>query len=327
MATYPQLRLRRLRNTAPLRALVRETKLTTEDLIYPIFVTHGRDLRKEVTSMPGIYHLSLDNLLDEVAEIKKLGIPGVLLFGLPKQKDSLGSEAYEEHGIVQEAIHVIKQAIPDLLVITDVCLCQYTDHGHCGVLNGGYVDNDRTLELYSRTAISHVKAGADIIAPSGMMDGEIKAIRATLDHEGFNHTPIMAYSAKHASSFYGPFRLAASSSPQFGDRRSYQTDPANGRMALRELQADIDEGADIIMVKPAISYLDVIARARDRLDYPIAAYNVSGEYSMVKAAAENEWIHEETVVLEILTSIKRAGADIIVTYHAKQAARWLLNER
>ena len=327
MATYPQLRLRRLRNTAPLRALVRETKLTTEDLIYPIFVTHGRDLRKEVASMPGIYHLSLDNLLDEVAEIKELGIPGVLLFGLPAQKDSLGSEAYEEHGIVQEAIYVIKQAIPDLLVITDVCLCQYTDHGHCGVLNGSHVDNDRTLELYSRTAISHVKAGADIIAPSGMMDGEIKAIRATLDREGFNHTPIMAYSAKHASSFYGPFRLAASSAPQFGDRRSYQLDPANGRMALRELQADLDEGADIIMVKPAISYLDVIARARDRFDYPIAAYNVSGEYSMVKAAAENEWIHEETVVLEILTSIKRAGADIIVTYHAKQAARWLLNER
>ena len=326
MATYPQLRLRRLRNTAPLRAIVRETKLTTEDLIYPIFVTHGRDLRKEVTSMPGIYHLSLDNLLDEAAEIKELGIPGVLLFGLPRQKDSLGSEAYEEHGIVQEAIHVIKQAIPDLLVITDVCLCQYTDHGHCGVLNGGHVDNDRTLELYSRTAISHAKAGADIIAPSGMMDGEIKAIRATLDHGGFNHTPIMAYSAKHASSFYGPFRLAASSAPQFGDRLSYQMDPANGRMALRELQADIDEGADIIMVKPALSYLDVIARARDRFDYPIAAYNVSGEYSMVKAAAENEWIHEEAVVLEILTSIKRAGADIVVTYHAKQAARWLLNQ-
>ena len=326
MVAYPQLRLRRLRGSEPLRALVRETELSTKDLIYPIFVTHGRDLREEVVSMPGVYHLSLDHLLAEATEVEELGIPGVLLFGLPMQKDPLGSEAYDEHGIIQEAIHVIKQAIPDLLVITDVCLCQYTDHGHCGVLDGDHVDNDTTLDLYARTALSHAQAGADIIAPSGMMDGQVKAIRTTLDEGGFKHVPIMAYAAKHASAFYGPFRIAADSAPQFGDRRSYQMDPANGRMALRELQADIDEGADIIMIKPALSYLDVIARARDRFDHPIAAYNVSGEYSLVKAAAANEWIHEEAVTLELLTSIKRAGADIVVTYHAKEAARWLLNQ-
>ena len=320
---FPQLRLRRLRDKEPLRALIRETEISARDFIYPIFVTHGRDLREEVAPMPGVYHLSLDNLLAEATEVAGLGIPGVLLFGLPAQKDALGSEAYDEHGIIQEAIHVIKQAMPDLLVITDVCLCQYTDHGHCGTLDGDRVDNDRTLELYAQTALSHARAGADIVAPSGMMDGQVKTIRAALDGEGFQYVPIMAYAAKHASAFYGPFRVAADSSPQFGDRRSYQMDPANGRMALREFQVDIDEGADIVMVKPALSYLDVIARARDRFDHPIAAYNVSGEYSLVKAAAENAWINEEAVTLELLTSIKRAGADIVITYHAKEAARWL----
>ena len=273
--------------------------------------------------MPGSYHLSLDHLLEEVKEVADLGIPGVLLFGLPAHKDARGTEAYDEHGITQEAIRVIKQAIPGLLLITDVCLCQYTDHGHCGLLFNDRIDNDGTLELYAQIALSHARAGADIIAPSGMMDGQVQAIRSALDHEEFRHIPIMAYSAKHASAFYGPFRVAADSAPQTGDRRSYQIDPANGRMALREIQADIDEGADIIMVKPAMPYLDVIARARDRFQVPIAAYNVSGEYSLVKAAAENEWINEENVTLEILTGIKRAGADIIITYHAKDAARWL----
>lgn len=321
--TFPQLRLRRLRENAPLRTLVRETEVSSRDFIYPIFVTHGTNVREEIHSMPNICHLSLDNLLDEAGEVAELNIPGVILFGLPPQKDETGSEAYHEHGIIQEAIHIIKKAIPHLLVITDVCLCQYTEHGHCGILRDGLVDNDLTLDFYAKTAISHAKAGADIIAPSGMMDGQVKTIRAALDSEDFKNVPIMAYAAKHASSFYGPFRVAAKSTPQFGDRRSYQMDPANGRMALREFQADIDEGADIVMVKPALSYLDVIARARDRFDHPIAAYNVSGEYALVKAAAQNEWIDEEAVTLELLTGIKRAGADIIITYHAKDAARWL----
>jgi porphobilinogen synthase len=323
MLAFPHLRLRRLREAEPLRVLLRETEVSTRDLIYPIFVTHGRDVREEVGPMPGSYHLSLDHLLEEVKEVADLGIPGVLLFGLPAHKDARGTEAYDEHGITQEAIRVIKQAIPGLLLITDVCLCQYTDHGHCGLLFNDRIDNDGTLELYAQIALSHARAGADIIAPSGMMDGQVQAIRSALDHEEFRHIPIMAYSAKHASAFYGPFRVAVDSAPQTGDRRSYQMDPANGRMALREIQADIDEGADIIMVKPAMPYLDVIARARDRFQVPIAAYNVSGEYSLVKAAAENEWINEENVTLEILTGIKRAGADIIITYHAKDAARWL----
>ena len=273
--------------------------------------------------MPGSYHLSLDKLLDEVDEVAELGIPGVILFGLPARKDDVGSEAYDSSGIIQEAIRVIKKTIPNLMVITDVCLCQYTTHGHCGVVDSGRIDNDATVELYTRTAVSHAEAGADVVAPSGMMDGQVAAIRGGLDGGGFGHLPIMAYAAKHASAFYGPFRVAADSAPQYGDRRSYQMDPANGRMALREIQADIDEGADIVMVKPALAYLDVIARARDRFDHPIAAYNVSGEYSLVKAAAANEWVNEEEVTLELLTGIRRAGADMIITYHAKDAARWL----
>ena len=323
MSPSPITRLRRLRETDAIRSMVRETSLAVSDLIYPIFVTHGRDRRDPVGPMPGSYHLSLDKLLDEVDEVAQLGIPGVIIFGLPARKDMLGSEAYDRNGIIQEAIRVIKKTIPHLLVITDVCLCQYTSHGHCGVVDGGRIDNDATLELYTRTALSHAEAGADVVAPSGMMDGQVAAIRAGLDGGGFGHLPIMAYAAKHASAFYGPFRVAADSAPQYGDRRSYQTDPANGRMAMREIQADIDEGADIVMIKPALPYLDVIARARDRFDHPIAAYNVSGEYSLVKAAAANEWIDEEQVTLELLTGIRRAGADIIVTYHAKDAARWL----
>ncbi len=316
-------RLRRLRETNALRSLVRETSLAVSDLIYPIFVTHGRDRKEPVDPMPGSYHLSLDKLLDEVDEVSELGIPGVILFGLPARKDDLGSEAYDSNGIIQEAIRVIKMTSPHLLVITDVCLCQYTSHGHCGVVDSGRIDNDATVELYTQTAISHAEAGADVVAPSGMMDGQVAAIRDGLDASGFGHLPIMAYAAKHASAFYTPFRVAANSAPQYGDRRSYQMDPANGRMALREIQADIDEGADIVMVKPALAYLDVIARARDRFDHPIAAYNVSGEYSLVKAAAANEWVNEEQVVLELLTGIRRAGADMIITYHAKDAARWL----
>ena len=323
MSPNSTARLRRLRETNALRSLVRETSLAVSDLIYPIFVTHGRDRREPVDPMPGSYHLSLDKLLDEVDEVSELGIPGVILFGLPAQKDDLGSEAYDSNGIIQEAIRVIKMTSPHLMVITDVCLCQYTTHGHCGVVESGRIDNDATVELYTQTAVSHAEAGADVVAPSGMMDGQVAAIRGGLDQGGFGHLPIMAYAAKHASAFYGPFRVAADSAPQYGNRSSYQLDPANGRMALREIQADIDEGADIVMVKPALAYLDVIARARDRFDHPIAAYNVSGEYSLVKAAAANEWINEEQVTLELLTGIRRAGADMIITYHAKDAARWL----
>ena len=259
MSPSPMAQLRRLRETDAIRSMVRETSLAVSDLIYPIFVTHGRDRREPVDTMPGSYHLSLDKLLDEVDEVAELGIPGVILFGLPARKDMLGSEAYDRNGIIQEAIRVIKKTIPHLLVITDVCLCQYTSHGHCGVVDGGRIDNDSTLELYTRTALSHAEAGADVVAPSGMMDGQVAAIRAGLDGGGFGHLPIMAYAAKHASAFYGPFRVAADSAPQYGDRRSYQMDPANGRMALREIQADIDEGADIVMIKPALPYLDVIA--------------------------------------------------------------------
>ena len=323
MSPNSTVRLRRLRETNALRSLVRETSLAVSDFIYPIFVTHGRDLREPVGPMPGSCHLSLDKLLDEVDEVAELGIPGVILFGIPARKDDIGSEAYDNNGIIQEAIRVIKQTIPHLLVITDVCLCQYTTHGHCGVVDEGRIDNDATVELYAKTAVSHAEAGADVVAPSGMMDGQVAAIRGGLDVGGFSHLPIMAYAAKHASAFYGPFRVAADSAPRYGDRRSYQMDPANRRMALREIQADIDEGADIVMVKPALAYLDIIARARDRFDHPIAAYNVSGEYSLVKAAAANEWINEEQVVLELLTGIRRAGADMIITYHAKDAARWL----
>ena len=323
MAGFPEMRLRRLRHLEPLRALSRETPLSVSDFIYPIFVAHGRDVRREIESMPGCHQLSLDNLLAEVTEVSQLGIPAVILFGIPLTKDPLGQEAYDEHGIIQEAIRVIKQAVPHLLVVTDVCLCEYTDHGHCGVVDGGQVDNDATLELLARTALSHVDAGADVVAPSAMMDGQVKALRTSLDKSGYKEVPIIGYAAKYASAFYGPFRTAAESAPQFGDRTGYQLDPANRRMAMREIEADIQEGADIVMVKPAMAYLDVIAEARERFDHPIAAYNVSGEYAMVKAAGANGWIDEQQVTLEILTAIKRAGADIVVSYHAKEVARYL----
>ena len=323
MVSFPQLRLRRLRELAPLRVLSRETRLSVSDFIYPIFVTHGRDVREEIGPMPGCYHLSLDHLLTEVREVAQLGIPGVLLFGIPQVKDPRGQEAYDEQGIIQEAIRVIKQAVPDLLIITDVCLCEYTDHGHCGIIENGRVDNDKTLDLLARTALSHVLAGADVVAPSAMMDGQVKAVRSRLDGDGFAQVPIIAYAAKYASAFFEPFRTAAESSPQFGDRRGYQMDPGNWRMAMREIESDIQEGADIVMVKPALAYLDVIARARDRFNHPIAAYNVSGEYAMVKAAAANDWLDELQATLELLTAIKRAGADIILSYHAKEVARVL----
>ena len=326
MVSFPEVRLRRLRELEPMRLLSQETRLSINDFIYPIFVTHGRDVRAEIEPMPGCHQLSLDHLLAEVTEVAELNIPGVLLFGIPQSKDPWAHEAYDEQGIIQEAIRVIKQAVPNMLVVTDVCLCEYTDHGHCGIVEDGRIDNDRTLDLLARTALSHVLAGADVVAPSAMMDGQVKAIRTTLDKNDFKSVPIIAYAAKYASAFYGPFRVAAESTPQFGDRRSYQMDPANWRMAMREIEGDILEGADMVMVKPALAYLDVIARAKERFNYPIAAYNVSGEFSMLKAAAANGWLDEERATLEVLTSIKRAGADIIFSYHAKEVAR-LLGER
>jgi porphobilinogen synthase len=280
-------------------------------------------MKQEITSMPDIFRFSVDQLPKEVEEIAKLGIPAVLLFGIPEHKDEVGSAAYHPEGVIQQAIRAIKKSVPKLLVVTDVCLCEYTSHGHCGVVVDGYVDNDQTLLLLARTAVSHAEAGADIVAPSDMMDGRVKAIREALDEKGLQHTPILAYAAKYASAFYGPFREAAEATPQFGDRRSYQMDPPNLREALREVEQDIAEGADIIMVKPALAYLDVIRRVRDTFNYPVAAYNVSGEYAMVKAAALQGWLDEKQVVLEILTAIKRAGADIILTYHAKEVSRWL----
>ncbi len=323
IASFPLARMRRLRGREALRGLVRETRLSPQDFIYPLFVVHGRDVRQEIPSMPECYHLSLDQLLAEVEELTRLGIPGVLLFGIPAKKDPYGEEAYDPQGIVQEAVRAIRGTAPEMIVVTDVCMCEYTSHGHCGVVENGHVENDKTLALLARTAISHAEAGADIIAPSDMMDGRVGAIRKALDQGGFQQVPIMAYAAKYASSFYGPFREAAESTPQFGDRRGYQMDPANVREALREMEMDIQEGADIIMVKPALAYLDVIARARQSFQHPLAAYNVSGEYAMVKAAGRNGWLNEEQVTMEILTAIKRAGADIIISYHAKEAARWL----
>jgi porphobilinogen synthase len=320
---FPTYRPRRLRKSAAIRSLVRETELSVKNFIYPLFVSHGTGVRNEITSMPGQYQISIDNLEAEINEIVSLGLPGVILFGLPESKDEAASGAYDESGVVQNAVAAIKAAAPDLLVITDVCLCEYTSHGHCGVVREGEVLNDVTLELLAKTALSHAQAGADIVAPSDMMDGRVAAIRAILDEHGFETTPIMSYSAKYASSFYGPFREAADSTPAFGDRRSYQMDPPNGLEALRETAMDVEEGADILMVKPALPYLDVIAGLRSQFDYPIAAYNVSGEYSVIKAAAANGWIDERRAVLEVLTGIKRAGADIILTYHAKDAARWL----
>jgi porphobilinogen synthase len=303
---------------------VRETRLSPQDFVYPLFVAHGENVRREIESMPGQYQLSLDQLPAEAEGLRALAIPTVLLFGLPAAKDDAGSEAYDSDGIVQRAVRTLKQAAPDLVVITDVCLCEYTDHGHCGIVTpNGDVDNDATLPLLARTALSHAEAGADIVAPSDMMDGRVAAIRSALDDAGFGNTPIMAYAAKQASAFYGPFRVAAESAPQFGDRRGYQMDPANAREAMREIEADIEEGADIVMVKPALPNLDLIARARQRFDLPLAAYNVSGEYAMVKAAAAAGYLDERLVTLEILTAIKRAGADIVITYHAKEASRWI----
>ncbi|MBU2536294.1 MAG: porphobilinogen synthase [Chloroflexi bacterium] len=323
MAAFPQLRLRRLRRSESLRALVRETQVEAGDFIYPIFVVEGKGIQQEIASMPGISRYSPDRLPLEVEEVAKLGIPAVLLFGIPEHKDETGSSGYHPEGIIQQAIRTIKKAMPEIIVITDVCLCEYTSHGHCGIVVSGQVDNDRTLPLLAKMAISHTEAGADIVAPSDMMDGRVKVIREVLDEKGYEHVPILSYAAKYASAFYGPFREAAESVPQFGDRRAYQMDPSNVREALREVEQDIAEGADIIMVKPALAYLDVIRQVRSAFNCPLAAYNVSGEYAMVKAAAQNGWLEERRTVLEILTAIKRAGADIIVTYHAKEAARWL----
>jgi len=323
MSYFPRLRLRRLRSARVLRSLVRETELNTRDLVYPLFVEESSGRIREIESMPGIFRYSLDRLSEEIDDVSSLGIPAVILFGIPEQKDEVGSGAYDPNGVVQSAIPRIKERHPDLLVITDVCLCEYTSHGHCGLVVDGTIDNDRTLELLAKTAVSHVQAGADMVAPSDMMDGRVASIRQALDAAGYHNIPILAYSAKFASAFYGPFREAAESVPQFGDRRSYQMDPANSREALREIEQDIAEGADIVMVKPALAYLDVIRQARDSFSIPIAAYNVSGEYALVKAAARHGWVDEKQVVLEILTAVKRAGADIIITYHAKEVARWL----
>ena len=316
-------RPRRLRASAGIRNMVRETQLSVHDFVYPIFVVPGINIKKEIPSLPGQYHLSADQALEAAKQASALGIPAVLLFGLPEYKDAKGSSAWDMKSPVQRAMALIKKSLPDLIVIGDVCLCEYTDHGHCGLLKGQEVDNDPTLDLLARVAVSQAKAGADMIAPSDMMDGRVAAIREALDVEGFANRTIMAYSAKYASAFYGPFREAADSAPKFGDRRAYQMDPANVREALKEVDLDVSEGADIIMVKPALSYLDVISKVRENFELPVAAYNVSGEYAMVKAAAANGWMEEQRTTLEILTSIKRAGADIIITYHALDAAKWL----
>ncbi|MGY4112676.1 porphobilinogen synthase [Aeribacillus sp. SP014] len=316
-------RHRRLRHTANLRAMVRETRLHKEDLIYPIFVVEGENQKNPVQSMPGVFQVSLDLLNEEIEEVVKLGIKSVILFGIPHEKDEVGSGAYHDHGIVQRAIAQIKQRHSDLVVIADTCLCEYTDHGHCGVVENGQIVNDASLKLLAKTAVSQAKAGADIIAPSNMMDGFVAAIREALDEEGFVHIPIMSYAVKYASAFYGPFREAAESTPKFGDRKTYQMDPANRLEALREAEADVEQGCDFLIVKPALSYLDIVRDVKNHFNLPVVAYNVSGEYSMIKAAAENGWIDEKGTVLEMLTSMKRAGADLIITYHAKDVARWL----
>jgi porphobilinogen synthase len=316
-------RLRRLRRHESLRLLLRETRLSTSDFMYPIFVDQRLSDVEEISSMPGVFRHPLSGVKDEIAEIVDLKIPAVLLFGLPRRKDTLGSEAYASDGIVQQAVRVIKKAVPQLIVATDVCLCQYTDHGHCGVIRNGAVENDETLTLLSRTAVSQAEAGADIVGPSAMMDGQVGAIRRALDERGLEETLIMGYSAKFASGFYGPFREAAESRPLWGDRRGYQMDPPNRREAMREIEMDVREGADIVMVKPALSYLDVIREARTRFSLPLAAYNVSGEYSMIKAAGQKGWLDDKQITLEVLTAIKRAGAGIIITYFAKDAAKWL----
>jgi porphobilinogen synthase len=320
--SFPAERPRRLRRFERLRALVRETRVTPEHLIYPLFVAPGEGLRREIPSLPGCFHLSVDQAAREAREVESLGIAGVLLFGLPSAKDPVGSEGYAEDGVVQKAVRAIRAACRDLLVITDVCLCEYTSHGHCGVVADGEVKNDPTLELLARMAVSHARAGAHVVAPSDMMDGRVGAIRKGLDAAGLTDTPILSYAAKYASAFYGPFREAADSAPQFGDRRGYQMDPANAREALREVRLDVEEGADLVMVKPALPYLDVIRAVKENFDRPVAAYNVSGEYAMVKAAAARGWVDEERIVKETLTSIRRAGADVILTYHAKDFVRW-----
>ena len=317
------IRPRRLRRTPTIRRMVRETLLSIDDLIYPVFVKHGTGERQPISSMVGHYRLSVDELVKEVAEVWSLAIPAVILFGLPEKKDELGSEAYARDGIVQQAVAAIKERVPELIVVTDVCLCEYTDHGHCGIVEDGHVDNDATLEILSRIALSHAEAGADFVAPSDMMDGRVKAIRDTLERDGFKDTGILAYAVKYASSFYGPFREAADCTPQFGDRAGYQMDPANAREALKEAFIDVEEGADIIMIKPALPYLDIIHQVRANINLPIAAYNVSGEYAMVKAADQNGWIAGEKVMMEMLLSIKRAGADLILTYFAKEVAKSL----
>lgn len=324
---FPGYRPRRLRKSENLRRMVRETRLSVDNLVMPLFVVPGSRVRNPVASMPGVAQLSVDYLVEECKAIRELGIPAVILFGIPETKDSAGSGAYNDNGIVQQALRALKKQVPGLLVITDVCLCEYTDHGHCGVVVDNDVDNDATLDLLVKEALSHAKAGADIVAPSDMMDGRVGVIREALDEEGFDQVPIMAYAAKFASGFYGPFRDAAESIPQFGDRRSYQMDPPNADEALREVRLDIEEGADIVMVKPALPYLDLIWRVKDTFGYPLAAYNVSGEYAMVKAAARNGWLDEDRVMMEMLIAIRRAGADMILTYFAKDAARLLAKGR
>ena len=324
---FPTTRLRRLRMTERLRSMVRETVLSPDDFIYPLFVVPGSGVKNEVSSMPGVYQMSVDVIVRECVEVAGTGVPAVIFFGIPETKDAVGSGAYDPHGVVQEALRAVKKEVPELVLITDVCLCEYTSHGHCGIVRGNQILNDESIELLAREALSHAEAGADMVAPSDMFDGRVGAIRQALDAHGFHSLPIMAYAAKYASGFYGPFREAAESTPQFGDRRSHQMDPANSDEALREVALDIAEGADIVMVKPALPYLDVIQRVKERFAMPTAAYNVSGEYSLVKAAGRNGWVDEERVMMEMLLSIKRAGADLILTYFAKDAARLLARQR
>ncbi len=320
---FPDYRPRRLRRSEALRRMIRETVLTADDLILPLFAVSGKKVKTPIASMPDVFHLSIDNLISVAKEAQELGIPAVMIFGIPDKKDPLGTEAYRKDGIVQQAVRAIKDKVPDLVVTTDVCLCQYTDHGHCGFVDGSHIDNDATLDLLAKTALSHAQAGADMVAPSDMMDGRVAEIREALDENGFSHTPIMSYAAKYCSAYYGPFRDAAHSAPTFGDRRTYQMDPANALEAVREATLDIEEGADIIMVKPALPYLDIISRIREEIDLPMAAYNVSGEYAMIKAAHQMGWLDGEKVMMESLTAIKRAGADTILTYFALEAARVL----
>jgi porphobilinogen synthase len=321
--TFPSSRPRRLRATPVLRQMVRETTLAPDDFIYPMFVVHGREVRREIKSMPGVYQLSVDQAVAEAREAAELGVPAVILFGVPASKDALGSENFSERGIVQQTIRALKEALPGLVAIADVCMCEYTDHGHCGIVQGEEIVNDATLEILQQAALSYARAGADVVAPSGMMDGMVAAIRSALDADGHTNVSILSYAVKYASAFYGPFREAAEGAPKFGDRRRHQMDPANAREALREVALDVEEGADMLMVKPALPYLDIIRRVREATHLPVAAYNVSGEYAMLKAAAANGWLDERAAALELLTGIKRAGADMILTYYAKDAARWL----